>query len=130
MTTSATNRRVRCNASELHKKTFNILCKEFEHFIIEQEYPITVVSNGTRKTLYIDLLIPSLNVAIECHGEQHFKPVKHFGGLEGFKNQIKNDKLKEEWCKNNGVALAIVKFDDKLTSSLVKKRILKATKED
>ncbi len=127
---STTKMHVRQNASSIHVKTFGLLIKQFEHFTIEQEYPITVQTeyNGKR-TLYIDLYIPQLKIAIECHGEQHFKPVKHFGGIEGFKNQKKNDAMKEKWCKDNQVALAIIRFDDKITSSLLKKRILKATKE-
>lgn len=35
---------------------------------------------------------------IEFQGEQHYKPVKWFGGEEMFKRQLENDKLKREYC--------------------------------
>lgn len=127
--TALTNMHVRDNASNLHKTTFEIVCKQFEHFKIEQEHPITVTTDiGVRKTLYIDIYIPQLRVAIECHGEQHFKPVKHFGGLQGYKNQLANDALKAKWCKNNQISLVIIRFDDKLTKAFIKNKILKSTK--
>jgi hypothetical protein len=127
--TALTNTHVRDNASNLHRETFEIVCKQFEHFKIEQEHPITVATDiGVRKTLYIDIYIPQLKVAKECHGEQHFKPVKHFGGLAGYKNQLINDKLKEKWCNNNQISLVIVRFDDKLTPSFIKRKIIKSVK--
>lgn len=124
---SANNGQVKPNASDLHKKVYELLCSQYEHFKIEQEHPIKVQTEyGTYKTLYIDIYIPQLMLAVECHGEQHFRPVKHFGGLEAFRQQKVNDALKEKWCKNNLVSLVIVRFDDKLTPAFLKKKI-KAT---
>ena len=58
------------------------------------------------KGLELDFFLPDYNIAIECQGEQHFKPVS-FGGdkIEKYNKQIKLDKLKLDKCKNNGVEL-------------------------
>ena len=53
----------------------------------------------------IDFYLPKYNIAIECQGIQHFKPVERFGGIEGFKVQKANDELKMEKCKNSRIKL-------------------------
>lgn len=69
--------------------------------------------HNDRKTLNgleLDFLIPSKNIAIECQGEQHFKP-KSFGChneqlvKENFDKQIERDKRKKDLCKDNGIDL-------------------------
>ena len=58
----------------------------------------------------LDFFLPDYNIAIECQGEQHFKPLK-FGNIseekafEKFRVQIENDKIKYEKCKKNGIKL-------------------------
>jgi len=47
-----------------------------------------------KKHLEIDIWIPELKIAIEYDGEQHFKPVKRFGGLKGFIKTRKRDEIK------------------------------------
>ncbi len=46
--------------------------------------------------LSIDFYLPEYNIAIECQGEQHYRPVKYFGGAEGFKKHIERDEYKEK----------------------------------
>ena len=58
----------------------------------------------------LDFFLPDYNIAIECQGEQHFKPLK-FGNIseekafEKFKIQMENDKIKYEKCEKNGIKL-------------------------
>lgn len=53
----------------------------------------------------LDVYIPSYNIAIECQGIQHFKPINYFGGIKGFENLKRLDKQKNKLCKDNGVKL-------------------------
>ena len=53
----------------------------------------------------LDVYIPCSNIAIECQGIQHFKPINYFGGIKGFENIIRLDKLKKELCDKNGIQL-------------------------
>ena len=53
----------------------------------------------------LDFYLPKYNIAIECQGEQHFKSVGHFGGVEGFVKRLKLDELKQRKCLENGVKL-------------------------
>lgn len=49
---------------------------------------------------------------IEFDGEQHFKPIEHFGGEEKFLIQQNRDKKKNEYCKNNNIILQRIPYYD------------------
>lgn len=57
---------------------------------------------------HLDFYLPDNGLAIECQGEQHFKPVKHFGGYNNFIDTIVRDKKKNDLCKNNGIKILYV----------------------
>jgi len=46
-----------------------------------------------------------LSHLIEYDGRQHFEPVKYMGGEKRFKIQVRNDKLKDEYCSENNIRL-------------------------
>jgi hypothetical protein len=47
---------------------------------------------------------------IEFQGEQHYKPVKWFGGVKKFESLQKRDNIKKEYCKNNGIKLIVIPY--------------------
>ena len=53
----------------------------------------------------LDFYLPDYNVGVECQGEQHFFPVKYFGGEKTFKKTLERDKRKKKLCEENGVKL-------------------------
>lgn len=55
--------------------------------------------------LYLDFYLPKYNIAIECQGIQHFKPVDFFGGEECFIKTIERDDIKQRLCENNGIKI-------------------------
>ena len=55
--------------------------------------------------LYLDFYLPKYNMAIECQGIQHFKPVDFFGGKEYFIKTIERDNIKQKLCENNGIKI-------------------------
>lgn len=61
-------------------------------------------------TLFLDFLTDY--GAIEFDGEQHFKPVEWFGGVEGYQNTIKRDERKNNYCKQHNIPLLRIKFDE------------------
>ena len=56
-----------------------------------------------RKSL--DFYLPDYNVAIECQGIQHFKPIDFFGGEKKFIYQVESDKNKKKLCENNNIKI-------------------------
>lgn len=57
------------------------------------------------KRLTLDFYLPDYNIAIECQGEQHFKPVNAFGGEEEFEKILERDMRKKELCEMNNIKL-------------------------
>lgn len=49
---------------------------------------------------------------IEYDGIQHFEPVKYWGGQEGFEKQKKHDKLKDDYCNDNGYLLLRIPYTE------------------
>ncbi len=58
-----------------------------------------------KSNLKLDFIIPNLNIAIECQGEQHFRPINYFGGEEKYKIQCERDLLKYNLCKEHGITI-------------------------
>lgn len=53
-----------------------------------------------------------IKMLIEYDGEQHFKPIKYYGGYKKFKERIKRDNIKNEYCKRNHLKLLRIKYTD------------------
>ena len=63
-------------------------------------------------SLYFDFYLPKLNICIEFDGIQHFKPIKHFGGIEMFKTLQECDGIKNKWCLENNIKLIRISYRD------------------
>ena len=59
---------------------------------------------------------------IECQGQHHYEPVKHFGGKRRFQTTQLNDKLKKEYCYSNNITLICLPYT--LSKSEMKKIII------
>lgn len=55
----------------------------------------------------------NIKCLIECQGEQHYMPIEEFGGDSQFMWQRKNDELKREYAKKNGIPLYEIPYKDK-----------------
>lgn len=53
----------------------------------------------------LDIYIPSIKVAIEYQGRQHYEPVDFFGGKSGFESLKERDERKIKLCHENGIKL-------------------------
>ena len=75
---------------------------------IEEEYHVG-------ESLFLDIYIPSLFVAIEIDGEQHdrFVPFFHNNNILFFNQQVKRDKKKNFLCKMKDISLYRIKHSDK-----------------
>ena len=107
------------------------ICKEskLENNIISllQQENIEIVRQKTFDWLKykakqkIDVFLPQYNVAIECQGRQHFKPIKRFGGEEGFKAILNLDINKFKLCNEHGINLIYLFPKEEVDISLVNK---------
>lgn len=97
--------------SELHVLARDIIKERFPTMQVLEEVPIQPYKG---KTLYLDFYIPLIRLAIEVHGEQHFKFSSLFhSSTRDFIKQQSNDEDKKNWCEQNGIGLIIFKYDEK-----------------
>ena len=92
---------------------YKACCTLFGHDKVVQEY---AVKNGTR----IDVAVPSLGIAIEYHGRQHFEYCQHFHkNHDVFVQAQIRDGEKKETCQKNGWCYIEFNYKDKLTPEYV-----------
>lgn len=66
-----------------------------------------------KKTLPFDFYLPDYNLCIEFDGEQHFKSIDKWGGIEKFKTNQKHDKIKDEYYLANNINLLRISYTEK-----------------
>ena len=57
-----------------------------------------------------DFFIPSLNIAIEYDGEQHYKSIDAWGGEEYLESIRQSDALKNDFCDYMGIDLLRIPY--------------------
>ena len=90
-----------CNASKLEEKVKKLLEENNIEFIRGKTFEWL----KNNRHLYLDFYLPKYNIAIECHGEQHFENVDFFGGTKEFIKRIKLDSLKYRLCNENNIPI-------------------------
>ncbi len=70
----------------------------------------------------IDIFVPSLNLAIEYNGEQHYKSIERYGGEEKLKKQQERDKFVRKKCKENNIILIEWHYENKITELNVREK--------
>jgi hypothetical protein len=86
------------------------------HNNIKYEYQFRVKINDSYH--YFDFYLPFKNIIIEYNGLQHYKPIKFFGGEEGYKRLLERDKIKYQYCLDNKITLIIIKYKDNINNIL------------
>lgn len=73
----------------------------------ESQYPLKIDEH----TLFIDFYLPKYDLYIEYNGEQHYFPIKHFGGLGKLNLQKGNDNLKRSFLGDKLLEIPYTYFD-------------------
>ncbi|KKL18726.1 hypothetical protein LCGC14_2472630 [marine sediment metagenome] len=95
--------------SKYHILARQLLKERYPTITIVEEVPISVFHNNT---LFLDFYIQIHQIAIEVHGEQHFKYTPHFhGNRMGFLSSQRNDTHKQLWCETNNIQLIILPYN-------------------
>lgn len=87
---------------------------EFELYLIISHYYHDSIFQYTSSWLgkqSLDIYIPSIKLAIEYQGIQHYKAIDFFGGEEEFQIRKKLDLEKKNKLKNEGIRLLEWKYD-------------------
>lgn len=71
----------------------------------------------------LDVYVPELALAFEHMGEQHYRPIQHFGGPDSHRRTIERDAAKRKLCAANGVRVVDVSFTEPLTVAWLRRRV-------
>jgi very-short-patch-repair endonuclease/ribosomal protein S18 len=71
-----------------------------------------------KRNLPFDFYLPEHNICIEYDGEQHYEPIEFFGGDEAFIIRQRHDKLKTDYCENNGIKLVRIAYNENIEEKL------------
>ena len=99
-----------CNDSKGEKNISNILTKYSIDYVREKRF------NDCRDILPLpfDFYLKKQNMCIEYDGKQHYEEYELWGGKEGLKDRQKKDKIKTEYCENNGIKLLRIKYNENI----------------
>jgi hypothetical protein len=76
------------------------------------------------ENLELDIFVPSLNLAVEYQGIQHFEGMEHWGGALALERTQERDKRKKQLCAKQGVSLIYFYHSDTLSHEVVKSRLV------
>lgn len=99
-----------CNKSSGEVLIDKELKKHKLNFITEYSFD-DCKNPKTDNKLYFDFYILDKNKCIEFDGQQHFIPVKYFGGEEGLKNSQYRDSIKNQYCLEHNIPLLRIRYD-------------------
>ena len=105
-----------CKDSTGEKKISYIL--KNMNIIFKKEYKFKKCKN--KRELPFDFYLPDYNICIEFDGKQHFEVNEFFGGIINFNKLVKNDNIKNEYCKNNNIRLIRIRYDEDINIALDK----------
>lgn len=71
-----------------------------------KDFVIVTILNHFHLTSICQIIIIVLNMMENNILNQK----KHFGGQKGFEQRVKHDKIKNEYCKNNGISLLRISY--------------------
>ena len=96
-----------CSKSKGERLIQKILREKDIEFIPQYSFSVNFLN---RNRLDIDFYLPKYNLFIEYNGEQHYIPVKMFGGEVALQDQILRDEQLREYCKNNKINLLEIPY--------------------
>lgn len=73
--------------------------------------------------LELDIFLPQENIGFEYQGQQHFYPIKAWGGEPALQSLRKRDQRKREICLNLGVKLIEIDFTEPLEAGYILNKI-------
>jgi very-short-patch-repair endonuclease len=101
------------------------IIKFLEKFKIDYEYQKKFKECKDINKLPFDFYLPKYNVCIEFDGEQHYIPIKIFGGIKRFDILKKHDKIKTDYCNKENVELIRISYRDNINEKLKNKLLVK-----
>lgn len=97
---------------------YEILCRLFPgEEILRRHRPAWM------EGLELDVYLPGRKLAVEYQGQQHFHPIKVWGGAQALQQMQERDARKAQICRQAGVRLITIDYTEPLTDDHVQTRL-------
>lgn len=123
-----------CSKSHLEQEIISSLNNKKINFISQHTFEWL----KNKKPMSLDFFLPDYNIAIECQGEQHYRPIKFWGGETKYNERIQLDTAKKRLCDEHGIKVLyfthyskiqeggdIYKDADKLLNEITKNKFIR-----
>lgn len=96
--------------------------------IVKKKYPDAIYQHRPSwlSPQSLDIFIPSISLAIEYQGAQHYEPVSFFGGEEALRKRRALDEKKRIKCRQNDVSLIEWSYHEPISIRLLEEKMKKA----
>ncbi|MCH7493153.1 hypothetical protein IIA16_00340 [bacterium] len=95
--------------------------------IVQSIYPEEVIKRHHKPKwlggLELDIFLPGLNLGVEYQGQQHYHPIKAWGGDKALQALKARDLKKKRLCRDKGIHLVCIDYREPLTPSHIKMRL-------
>ena len=106
-----------CKSSHLEEQTILFL----ERHNIKYNYQQTFdwLKSSKKWSMFLDFYLPKYNIVIECQGIQHYMSEGNgYFTTEGIKSTQQNDVLKHTLCKEHGIPIYYINYNDNVEDKL------------
>lgn len=102
------------NKSQFHLKARLLIHEIYGNYPVLEEVKLPGSSPQINQaTLFLDFFIPTIDLAIEVHGAQHYEYIPFFHKNKmGFAKSLVRDNDKIQWCLKNDIDLVILKYSE------------------
>jgi len=98
---------------------FKIVKQLFSNSTVIRHYRPEILNH-----LELDIYIVEKNIGIEYQGQQHFHPIKAWGGQKSFEELKQRDSLKKNLCKENETKLIEFDYTEPIIESYIKDKLI------
>lgn len=110
------------NCTHIKSKGEDLVKEYFDNNNIKYKFQFTFEDLKDKRKLAYDFGVFNesgyLTYLVEYDGEQHFRPVEYFGGVEGFKKSQHRDNLKNKYALKNGIKLIRIAYNEDVYEKL------------
>jgi hypothetical protein len=99
-----------CSSSKGELKIREFLQKNNIKFI--QEYKFDDCRNILPLPFDFAIWIKDELITCEFGGEEHYRPIEYFGGVESFVLLQKRDEIKRKYCEDNNIKLIVISYKE------------------
>jgi len=104
----------KCNDSKGEKEIIKIMDNKKILFETQKKFK----GCEYKSLLKFDFYLPDYNICIEFDGKQHYQITNYWGGEKEFNDIKLRDKIKTDYCINNGIKLIRIKFNENIEEKL------------